>query len=561
MLRVFPRHPRAGASRARPALPRARGARRWWFVGLLALACLLGGCDEAADLIPGNGDDAAPAATPTTGDGDPNPLIAPGSLGASGGSAESGPRIPDEDLARSVVQVVTVQGEVPQRNGSGVVIDTERRLILTSAELVRPFLDDGSSAFTTIHVSTNRTPGAEPEAEFAAEIAQIDDSSGIAVLRVTGAAGGGALARGDFDLPAASVGDPLSVQRGESLRLFGHPGIGDTPRSQAVTVTAAQVTGFRGDRSAARRWIRTDARIPWGAAGGPAFNEHGSLVGILAQLAYAAGATVGHVRPVHHAAGLLEAARDRDPADLVAMLRHPGRAPGTDGAPGADGAVVSAPAFAENAVEAQGTRDLFDYATVFPTGIAELHYEFTAQGVPDGAPVQELWYLDGVLQDAVSSSYTWTFGSLATVSDRLASPAAQGIPDGRWRLEVWIDGTLRASSAVAVGAAPPTPSADNLRLSTVAGADQRPGGPAFAGSTRLLGFFDYRGAAQAETVRWIVFHEGRLVYQSPAVPWNGGDSGTTWVGYLEPGGIAAGTWEFEIYFDNRVAGSGAVAVF
>lgn len=545
-------------------MPRRRLHTRWALLLVLALSMALAACDETAELIPGDISDlpAETTPTPTPDDPDAEPLIAPGGLtGGAGRGAQRGPQIPDTELARSVVQVTTLSLGLPQRNGSGVMIDTERGLLLTSAELVRPFRADGANAYTDIVISTNRTPGQDPVEEYTAKLAQIDSTSGIAVLRIVAAAGGGALAAGDIDLPAVTIGDPLVVQREDALRLFGHPGLGAVPTAQAVTVTEASVVGFRGDRTGARHWMMTDARIPWGAAGGPVFNYAGELIGLLSQVAYAPEDPVGYARLIHHASDLIEAARDAETVTSASLLHHPSAAPGSSAPRATDGAVVTAPVFAENAVETQGSRDLFDYASVLPEGVPEIYYEFAAQGVADGAPVQELWYLNEVLQDGVSSSYTWSFGSLATVSDRLIAPAAQGIPTGRWRLEVWIDGTLRSAGSVHVGVAPQTPSITKMRFSTAAGFDQQPVGPAFSGATRLLGFFDYADAALAQTVRWVVFYEGRLIYQSPAVPWTGGDSGTWWVGHLDPGGISVGNWEIEVYFDNRVAGSGSTTVF
>ena len=71
-------------------------------------------------------------------------------------------------------------------------------------------------------------------------------------------------------------------------------------------------------------------------------------------------------------------------------------------------------------------------------------------------------------------------------------------------------------------------------------------------------------AREGELVAWAVQvrrRDGAVVYQSPAIPWSGGDSGTWWVGYANGDQILPGAWEFEIYFDNQVVGTGSVQLF
>src|SRR5690606_6100926 len=101
---------------------------------------------------------------------------------------------------------------------------------------------------------------------------------------------------------------------------------------------------------------------------------------------------------------------------------------------------LSQPAFAENAVESTTGRDLFDYETRFATGLTALYYEYEVNGVSDGSTVEERWFLDGLQQDSLSSSYIWSGGSFGLVTDRISAPGAAGIPSGRWRLDVYVDG-------------------------------------------------------------------------------------------------------------------------
>ena len=51
------------------------------------------------------------------------------------------------------------------------------------------------------------------------------------------------------------------------------------------------------------------------------------------------------------------------------------------------------------------------------------------------------------------------------------------------------------------------------------------------------------------------------MYQSPRVPWEGGEAGTWWVGYSPGNNIGGGTWEFEVYLDDQVVGADGVRLF
>ena len=64
-----------------------------------------------------------------------------------------------------------------------------------------------------------------------------------------------------------------------------------------------------------------------------------------------------------------------------------------------------------------------------------------------------------------------------------------------------------------------------------------------------------------QLLRWVVFHDGRVVYQSPLVRWMGGESGLWWVGHHEDAPLGAGTWEVEVYLDNVWAGTGVIQLF
>jgi hypothetical protein len=533
------------------------------FLGLVLCLVAFGGCDRAAEMIPGQGSDM-PAAKASVGPAPIHapPLLAPGSLRLAGSAGAGGnrPTVSDGELGKAVVQIQARDDATPPgiaRNGAGVVVDGDDQLILTSYQLVQPFRPNGSRAYSQLLVGPAGGTGSPPE--FVAVIAAANPQFDLAVLRLTGLREGAS--QPAIELSEAVLADTTSLRRGDRVRLFTQPA---PDRSQPIHIANGTVTGFSGDGAGEpRAYLKTDARLPGTAIGAPAFDQSGSLIGIGSQLAYDPSAPVALVRPLAKPLDAINAARGSGAnAHYTPVLQHPISILGAGADISArDGAVVTRPVFAENAIEGPGFRDLFDYTNIFRSESADLDYEFIAQGIPAGTLVQELWYLNGTLQDALSSSYTWAHGNFAVVSDRLTTPNPRGIPTGVWRLEIWVAGAIRATSTAYVGIAPPDapqrrPEVDGLRVAATAAPDHSPGEPASASAGQLLAFFNYRQAAGVQTLRWVVFRDGRAVVQVPPTPWHGGDAGTWWVGAVgDASGIGPGAWEFQIYLDNMVVGN------
>jgi S1-C subfamily serine protease len=532
--------------------------RTYWIAGLFVLlAVLSAGCGRAAKLIPGDSRTRTPVPTGTpTPTVTAEPILITPTLQLGGTTpAASATTVPDQQLAQSVVQIEMLDGTTQPskvvRNGSGVVIDQAQRLILTSYPLVDPARSDGSPAYTMIAIGSNLVPGSEPQLAYRAEIISADPSVDLAVLRVTALIDGSPLGSGPLDLPAVRIDQSSQAGTGDTLRIFGEPGLDPSgaPTSQVLTVTQAMLTGFRGSPFiTGRAWLKTDAQLPYGDQGGPAFDRTGGLVGVLVQPIFNPAAPVAEVRPSDLAADIIARART-----LGAATSY--RAPLIAHATGAtDGIWVSTPTFAQNAIDGPFGRDLFDYRNRFASHTVAVYYEFVAQGIPAGTVVEERWYRDGVFQDQISSSYPWNEGGFGAVSDRLTTPNPAGLPDGRWRLEVWAGGTLRSTATALIGVEPRTPqiTAQDVPFASTATADRQPSQPVAAGSDQILFFFNYEGMEEARQIRWLVFHNGQAIYQSAELPWTGGASGRWWVGYKDTGPLTGGLWEFELHIDGHV---------
>lgn len=530
----------------------ARGmVRRALVVVVLTVLALAGaGCSRTANLIPGDAASATPASDAT-----PPPIVAPPILPAGklelGSQTGSGLAVQDQELAPSVVQVQVMSNDRAVRIGSGVVVDSAQRLVLTSYHVVDPYASDGRAAYDQVLIGVTRALGEPSSVEAAARLVRADPALGLAVLRITTRADGAAL-DGELPIEAARIATNR-LARGDELRLFGYPGL-DPSRPevpQVMLATSAPVAGFRGEAGLqGPAWVRTQARLPSGNGGGPAFDGAGNLAGVSLQLAYSINAPVGQVRPIALAQALIEDARAAGPdASYAAPLI---RRPSDTGA-----VIVSRPAFAENALDAAGGGDLFDYTEILPEGLRTLHYEFVVQGAQPGTVLEERWFLNGVLQDGLSSSRPWTQGQFEVVTDRLSAPSERTLQPGTWRIEIWADGVIRAASEAYLGTVERrTPVVRDFKVGNSANVDGVAVDGGRAAAPQVLASFAFEGAGAVRSVRWIVFRDGRAVYQSPTLPWTGGEFGTWWVGYAPGANVGAGDWEVELYFDNQVIGSG-----
>jgi hypothetical protein len=529
---------------------------------LVLATVLFAACDQASEMIP-DGDGVNPVAEAT----EATPiLVNPGSTPGADTSTPT-PTIQDYELARSVVQIHILDTKTlirTIRDGSGVIIDGDAGLILTAYSLVQPYLDSGARAYSTIAIGVNHGNGVSPRRAYEAVLVAANAATDLAVLRVTRAYQGDPLPAGEVDLVGAEIGAAGLIEPGDQLRLFGHPGeLNKAVESQALQVTDGTVTGRRGQANLpGTTRLKLDARLSYGATGGPAFDVDGALIGILVPEHYDISSPVSQLRPIELAEQLIIAARQL-PSDeeFVAPLIVSEPPGGFDAPLATDGSWISRPAFAENATNLGSQLDLLDYQLGFLSGTQTLCFEFVVQGLTNDTLVEERWFLNDVLQDSISSSYAWSGNDFTIMADRIEVPATFGFPDGFWRLEIWTDRELRAASTAVIGVTPPPPTITNIQFGALAAANGRKLTNAVAGADQLLMFFDYSGMEVAHNVRWLVFHDGELEkYQSNEVTWSGGGSGRFWVGYTGPAPIEPGTWRFELFVDGESRGESEIVL-
>jgi len=225
-------------------------------------------------------------------------------LGAEQASAQSG-LSPDQidQISRTVVRVVGLEGGEEVVSGSGTVVDAGGR-IYTNRHVV-----DGAEDFS-IEVLEN--PNELPVSRYRARLFGYAMDVDFAVLQIDRDDRGAQISAGQIDMPALSSQSGDS-RRGDGVFVFGYPTIGDG----YLAFTEGTVTTIRnGTLNDARLpvWYQTDAQIAPGNSGGLAVNSRGEMVGIptAVRTESSTGGRLGGILPVNAVRAALESGLETD---------------------------------------------------------------------------------------------------------------------------------------------------------------------------------------------------------------------------------------------------------
>ena len=392
------------------------------------------------------------------------------------GRAELPDREVIENTMHCVVQIVALRqgflgNMAPAWTGSGTIVDPSG-IILTNCHVANPRAM-GMPAPPADHLAVAITQRSDepPALTYFAEIAAQSPELDLAVLRIVGGLDGRRVS--NLNLPHIPVGDSDALELGDTLAIFGYPGIG----GETVTFTSGAVAGFAKQPGvqARRAWIKTDATIAGGNSGGTAVNHDGQLVGIPTQAAAGTGITPVDARPVVDTnrdgrvdqrdtpmaiGGFINGLR---PANLAKpLLRQAGvrvtgagsrtkvpMTPAPQPAPSrptrkAGGAVFSALVFSSRV-----TKDgrPINPAAVLPSGGKEIFATCEYSGMRNGATWAQVWALNG--KTIVSEQGKWTDGARGRKVLRLANP--KGLPDGEYHLVLTLANQVVAEGEVVLG--------------------------------------------------------------------------------------------------------------
>lgn len=185
------------------------------------------------------------------------------------GSALKDKKITSQEIAKQFNQsVVLIKSN--EGSASGFVVG-QNGFILTCAHAV-PF--EGKIIVSYMSGKT----GSKIKQESEAELVHVNQDLDLALLKM----------KGNFELKTVSLDDQKSVESGEQVTVIGNPSAGNTILSQTLTtgVVSNPMRILRGQSH-----IQISAAVNPGNSGGPVFDDHGNVIGLVVLKASIEGAS------------------------------------------------------------------------------------------------------------------------------------------------------------------------------------------------------------------------------------------------------------------------------
>jgi Trypsin-like peptidase domain len=167
--------------------------------------------------------------------------------------------------------------------GSGSIINSDG-YILTNAHVadtsdLKAELDQVGGVLKegVVAVYMTRKSDQPPVPTFVARVIATNTDLDLAIVKITVNLDGSPVDLSTLNLPQVGLGNSDDVELGDTLHIFGYPGIG----GETITYTQGPVSGFASDKAiAGRAWIKTSASISGGNSGGAGIDDQGQLVGV-----------------------------------------------------------------------------------------------------------------------------------------------------------------------------------------------------------------------------------------------------------------------------------------
>lgn len=396
------------------------------------------------------------------------------------GSTNDG-QITTASLIKSTVQIYGLQKQngklTPIYSGSGTIISSTG-LILTNAHVASPASQgDTSNEPDALAIGMMNKEDEPPVFSYFAKVKAVDGYLDLAVIQITTTLDGTDVDPSSLNLPFVPLGDSDQLHVGDSIKIFGFPGIG----GETITFTTGNVSGFTSEEGLGdRAWIKTDATIAGGNSGGLASNNAGYLIGVPTSASAGTGGNVtdcrviqdtngdgvvdsrdtcipiggfiNGLRPVNLALPLIKAAQMGQA--YVTPYGGPSQSTSSGSGSEAFGPITWYTATGGSDCQVK------DPVTGFPSGTTAMAAAFSFSGMTDGEPWAEKWTVDG--QELYSTQYSWNSGDQGNTYTCLFN-SQSGMPEGNYHIELYA-GTnlsLMTQSDVTVGgesngALPPT---------------------------------------------------------------------------------------------------------
>ncbi|HML24847.1 MAG TPA: trypsin-like peptidase domain-containing protein [Aggregatilinea sp.] len=194
------------------------------------------------------------------------------------------------EISRSVVLLANIQSGWIEGTGTGTII-TPDGLIITNAHVIEGADEVGIALLDDINEV--------PVYRYYGDVIGYDEDTDVALIAIHTDTDGEPVRAADLNLPyMPTTLSPHDVFRGDSIYIFGYPGIGD---DYLVVTTGTIVSVENGDLNGERLpvWYRTDAEIAPGNSGGLVVDTNGEFVGIptFVRSETETGGRLGGIRP------------------------------------------------------------------------------------------------------------------------------------------------------------------------------------------------------------------------------------------------------------------------
>jgi serine protease Do len=375
----------------------------------------------------------------------------------------------------AVVQVVALRqaflgGMSPAWTGSGTIVHPSG-IILTNCHVANPrAMGMSAPPADRLAIAITERSDQSPVLTYFAQVLVQSPELDLALLKVVSDTNGRAVS--NLNLPYVPLGDSDALELGDTISIFGYPGIG----GETVTFTSGSVSGFTQEEKLrlARAWIKTDATIAGGNSGGTAINAGGELVGVPTQAAAGSDIQPVDARPVVDTnrdgriderdtpmaiGGFINGLRPVNLAKL--LLQKAGVDTGYSGpapqiqvqpvqpTPSRPVEQASGPVFAALVFSHDVTDDgrPIDPAALLPSGGTQLFASFEFSGMFNDMIFGEVWAWNG--QKIAQKRGAWEEGT--TGRRTLSLMNQRGLPDGEYHLVLTVNDQVLAEGKATIG--------------------------------------------------------------------------------------------------------------
>ena len=470
---------------------------------------------------------------------------------------------------------------------TGIIIDSEQRLILTDFGSVDWQTPSGQRRIDTLYIVTNRDPR-KPKIEYQAELVVANLVRNLAVLQITKKVDGSEI-ESYAPFNEAKIAATVPRDSGQELRIFGHVGTSLEP----IVIEKIQLIGLinsnlesinllldsdvnRGNKFPEYLKLMNGSNL---LEGGAAFTTKGTFAGFLSPMPTETDGPKVLIRSVDSITDAFSS--DNVVSALSESYRREFNYSSSKQHASSEQIYVSTPRFATLAITNKFGRELAQYDDQF-TSKSEVFYEYLVAKTERQIELSEIWLFDNVVIDALSQSRlysstnaSWHGQSLKSVPAAAAiglesnSNESNSLPKGDWELQILIDGSLVAQNQFTIGRqvseAPQTnsqipdspvsntgPEITDFVWGTEANLNGEIIGNVEAGIEKVLLGFKYQYFDESMVFGWKVYYGPDLIYSSKEIPWVFEEKNQFWIGFYPSEPLWPGWWEFELYLNGEI---------